>query len=201
MNTSVKKYKSKNYGGIIWQRMLLVFIALALGLSVYSVNARIAGEQLPMPLGYGTVIVLSGSMEPALSVDDLVIVRKCEAYAVGDVVVYQSENSMIIHRLIAIDGELAVTQGDANNTADTPFPMTAIKGKMVGKLSGVGRAVDMIGSPAGVTIALLAAAWLLALSYKKDRAASEAEMDELKEEIEKLKVGSANENETYEKKE
>ena len=173
---------------VVWQRILLVFIALTLGLSVYTVNARLSGELMPMPLGCGTAVVLSGSMEPALSVNDVVIVKKCSEYVPGDVVVYVSGRELIIHRIIAIDGENVTTQGDANNTPDEVFPMTAVKGKMIMKMRGMGRAIEIVGSPAGITATLILAAGLFLLSNRREKAEDEAELEKLREEIERLRA-------------
>ena len=151
-------------------------------------NAISKAYALPMPFGYGGAVVLSGSMEPALSVDDLVIVRKSGAYAAGDIVVYQEGRSLIIHRIVYIDGESVITQGDANNTADEEFPVSEIKGKLVYKVSGVGRAVRIMSSRWAVIGVLLAAAGLFLLSCRKERAADEADIAYLKTEIEKLKA-------------
>ena len=179
----------KRKGSRVAQRILLTVIAVTVGAAVYLVNAKtLLGDALPMPFGYGGAVVLSGSMEPALSVDDLVIVRKSGAYAAGDIVVYQEGRSLIIHRIVYIDGESVITQGDANNTADEEFPVSEIKGKLVYKVSGVGRAVRIMSSRWAVIGVLLAAAGLFLLSCRKERAADEADIAYLKTEIEKLKA-------------
>ena len=56
--------------------IILGLLAVVIGLNVFSLNAtRLAGDAVPMPFGFGGSVVLSGSMEPALSVGDLLIVR------------------------------------------------------------------------------------------------------------------------------
>ena len=50
-----------------------LLISLVLGGTAYSWNARrLAGNAMPMPFGVGLSVVLSGSMEPTLSVNDLI---------------------------------------------------------------------------------------------------------------------------------
>ena len=55
---------------------LLFIISLMIGLRMYYWNSSsLVGNSMPMPFGYGASVVLSGSMEPALSVNDVVIVK------------------------------------------------------------------------------------------------------------------------------
>ena len=56
-------------------RMLaLLILGVFLGIRFYAWNAQhLTGNAVPMPFGVGASVVLSGSMEPALSVGDLLI--------------------------------------------------------------------------------------------------------------------------------
>ena len=75
--------------------IILGLIAVGIGVNVFLLNAtRLTGNAVPMPFGFGMSVVLSGSMEPALSVGDLLIVREQEAYEIGDIVVYQNGNKI-----------------------------------------------------------------------------------------------------------
>jgi signal peptidase len=119
---------------IIIDIAVVAVLALLLVVNISSVKGKTF-------LGYGLAVVLSGSMEPTLSVDDLVLVRETTEVSTGDVVVYKSEGGdMVIHRIVGIDGDTIVTQGDANNTTDTPFDRSCIVGKMIGhsRILGIG---------------------------------------------------------------
>ena len=60
---------------------LIAFVAVIIGLKIYSWNAEtLVGNAMPMPFGYGSAVVLSGSMEPELSVNDLIIVQQKEHF-------------------------------------------------------------------------------------------------------------------------
>jgi signal peptidase len=113
-----------------------------------------------MPFGYGMSVVLSGSMEPVLSVNDLVFIRETKNVQPGDIIVYESGGSLIIHRVLSTEGGVIITKGDANNVADEPFDLAAVKGKMIGHVPGVGALIRVLKTPAG-TFALMAAAVLL----------------------------------------
>ena len=176
--------------------LLMVLISLIIGFSVYSWNAkRLVGNRIPMPFGVGAAVVLSGSMQPTLEVDDLVFIKAQKTYQTGDIVVYQSEGSAVIHRIVAVEGDTVTTQGDANNIADEPFPATAIKGKMVGKVGGVGKLVGVVTSPVWIVLILGAAILLLVLSYRKERDRDSEELEQIKAEIRKLKDETGKERE------
>ena len=99
----------------------LACVGIFLGCNIYLWNAQsLTGNVLPMPFGVGMAVVLSGSMEPELSVNDVIIVQQQDGYEVGDVVVYQSDKSLVVHRIIEISDGMVVTQGDANNTTTSP---------------------------------------------------------------------------------
>jgi len=167
--------------------VVLAVLAVLIGTGVYSLNAsRLTGDQMPMPFGYGASVVLSGSMEPALSVGDLLIVRSAPAYQPGDVVVYQAERMAVVHRLLSTDGETAVTKGDANTAKDAPIAVTAIKGKVVSVIPLLGYPVWALKSPLGVISTLGAAILLVELSFRREKTDKDAEQERIKAEIRAL---------------
>lgn len=187
------KRKLKSIGRIF----LLIVISLLIGTTVYSWNARtLTGNAMPMPFGLGMSVVLSGSMEPELSVNDLVIVREAEHYQVGDTVVYQDGSSLVIHKIISIDGEEVVTKGVANNVADEPIKLSAIKGKAVVHIPLVGAAVRFLKTTAGTALLIVAAIVLFELPYLRKRKKAEEDIEKIKEEIRKLKDDSDDSNES-----
>lgn len=90
--------------------ILLAVLAVCLPLSV------------PKLLGYQVYDVISGSMAPAIPVGSIVVVQPAapEELQPGEIVAYQSGDSVVVHRLAenhVVEGEL-VTKGDANAEAD-----------------------------------------------------------------------------------
>ena len=167
---------------------ILVIISALIGVSIYATNAaRLNGDALPMPLGFGMTVVLSGSMEPELSVGDLLIVVKSDDYSEGDVIVFQKSRSAVVHRIMSIDGDSIITQGDANNTPDEPISHSNIKGKVLLAVPIVGYVINLINTPIGTIILLGLAIWLLEGSFKKDKKDKTDELDSIRAEIEKLK--------------
>jgi signal peptidase len=169
-------------------RTLLIFLlALLLGVKLYTWNATsLVGNSMPMPFGYGVSVVLSGSMEPVLSVNDLVILKETQDVEIGDVIVYESGSELIIHRVQSVDGDTITTKGDANNIADESFDRSCIRGKMIASFPAVGGLVRTLKTPAGTIVLLAAAFLLLELSYRRE-SGEDDEIRELKEEIRRLK--------------
>lgn len=167
--------------------LVLGILAVVIGVNVFSLNAtHLTGNAVPMPFGVGASVVLSGSMEPALSVGDLLIFTEEERYEVGDVVVYQSGRTPVVHRIIALDAETVITQGDANNAADEPFGVQLIKGKVVTAVPFVGHLIWALKTPLGTILTIVAAVLLMELSYRKERQEQSREQEKIKEEIRQL---------------
>ena len=188
MKTTDPDNKNRRTGRLIYRIVLIVLLSVFLGGSVYSLNARrVMRNALPMPFGVGVSVVLSGSMEPTLSVNDLVIVRAAESYAEGDVVVYQSGSSLVIHRIVRVEDEYVVTKGDANNTEDDPVSLSAVKGRMAFAIPFLGLPVRLLQSTLGSVLVIVLIAALVSLSWRKERAEDDKKLDDIKEEIRRLK--------------
>jgi signal peptidase len=171
-----------------WRALLLSLLGLLLGINFYNWNAKnLVGNRMPMPFGYGICVVLSGSMEPVLAVDDLVFIRETQDIAVGDIIVYQSGQELIIHRVVGLDGQMVVTKGDANNVADEPFDLSAVKGKMTGRIPAVGALVRLLKKPVVVVAVLALAFYLMERSFRHEKKQGDEELEKIKEEIRALK--------------
>ena len=83
--------------------------------------------------GYRIFEIASGSMEPTLKKNDIILVKvNNKKIEENDVISYIGEKDAIItHRVIRIDGDNLIVKGDANNTNDTPIERNQVIGKMV----------------------------------------------------------------------
>lgn len=170
------------------RRLVLAVLGLILGVEIYMTNAKvILGNQLPMPFGIGVANVLSGSMEPAFSKGTLLIIKMSEDYQVGDIVVYQSGQSLVVHRIIELDGDTVVTRGDANNASDTPFDRAEVKGVVIGWIPYLGEISSLVKTPTGFVVVLLCAFLVMEGSFRKQREEDDQELDAIKDEIRRLK--------------
>ena len=172
----------------VLRRILLVLIGLILGVNIYFANASgIGGNRLPMPFGYGIANVLSGSMEPTFSKGALLIVKEEKKAEPGQIVVYQSGQELIVHRVIQTEGNLVTTKGDANDTADPVFDMDQIKGVVIGWIPALGLLVSFLKTPAGIILLLVCAVLLLEGSFRKQKQSDDIQLEGIKEEIRRLK--------------
>ena len=184
----MKEHSGNNILKYILRFFLLSLCGAVIGFNLYAANAnRLVGNQLPMPFGWGAAVVLSGSMEPELSVDDLIIVKEAESYGLRDVVVYQDGRSLVVHRIIECRDDGFITMGDANNTDDGLIELSRIKGKVVFAIPYVGMLVDFIKTPVGTFLIIALAVLLLELPRQREKKKDSEEMERIKEEIRKLK--------------
>lgn len=133
---------------------------------------------------------MSGSMEPTLSVDDVIVVRRASSYEVGDVVVFQQHGILVVHEVIAVEGNTLTTKGSANTVADEPISLGDIKGEVWFHLEGLGGVISWLRSPFGTLSILLLAGALLAFSYNAESREGQRrkqEVEDLKREIERMK--------------
>ena len=188
MKKTPKHAKKKCSRKTVFRYIIFSFVGIVLGLFVYVQNSQgILRDKMPMPFGYGMSVVLSGSMEDRLSVDDLVIIKATDDYTVNDIVLYQDGDSLVIHRIIEIDGDTVTTKGDANNVADKPINKSQIKGVLVYDIARLGAVVNFLKQPVSVFIILAAALLLTELSYRKEKDRDTEELDAIKKMIEELK--------------
>ncbi len=183
-----KQFENKKQIKTIFRVILLAFIALIVGVNVYTINAsRIAGNTVPMPFGVGSAVVLSGSMEPEISAGDLVVVIESYDYKVGDVVVYQDGRMAVTHRIVSISEDEVITRGDANNVEDDPISVEQIKGKVAVAIPLVGYVVNAIKTPLGTLVILGAAIFFMERSFRAEKAKDARNLEQIKAEIDKLK--------------
>lgn len=172
----------------IFKYLCVIIMSLIIGLNIYSYSSKfLLHNELPMPFDKGIAVVMSGSMSPTLEVDDVVIVSKDDGYQENDIVIYQHGHSLIIHRIIEINGDEVITKGDFNNAADSPIDVSNIKGKMIYRIPKIGYLIYLIRKPI-VSVSLVALTILLfELSFIDLKNDKEKEKQELLKEIERLK--------------
>lgn len=106
-----------------------VLLIAMLVLFVFTVYQNVTNENKgegTFLFGYRPVVILTGSMEPYMKVNGVVLTKAVddiEELEVGDVISYHVESEKgnllrITHRIIGIEGELIYTKGDNNNVAD-----------------------------------------------------------------------------------
>lgn len=121
---------------------------------------------VPRVLGATPLTVLSGSMEPALSPGDVVVVRPVDPdeLRTGDVVTVQpvsGDPTLVTHRVVQVDRDGTdvtglVTRGDANGAADAPLVPDQLMGRVAYSVPLVGHAANVSWGPTAVTVLAVA---------------------------------------------
>lgn len=131
---------------------------------------------IPLIIGATPLTVMSGSMEPTISVGDIVIVKpvKAETLRIGDTITFQpisGESTLITHRIvekaIAPQGLMFTTLGDNNDQPDRQIAEDQVQGKViyiipfVGQLALVGGLEAQAFVVLGIALALAGVLWVI----------------------------------------
>ena len=122
--------------------------------------------------GVGYAVVVSGSMVPALEINDMIFYHAHSAgeYAPGDIIVYRADRPegeiLITHRIVRFENGKVVTLGDANHgVEDDPFLPEKIVGKVVFRIPNAGKVVNFLRTVPGMIITMALIAGLAVLNF------------------------------------
>ena len=113
---------------IIGQFILCLILIFFILLNIFSMNNKSL-------FGFRIYRVISGSMQPALQIGDVIIVKKSNNYSERDIITYSNGLTTITHRIIAINNDEVITKGDANEVDDKPINKEQIVGKFFFRIS------------------------------------------------------------------
>lgn len=133
---------------IIYDTVLTIAVVLCIVIFLFS-----------QMLGLQSFIVLSGSMEPTIMVDDVVIIKPvdiCEVKA-DDIITYTENDSYVTHRVVEItekDGRKALRmKGDNNNVEDRELVTDdMVVGSYVFKVDGGANFYNFVHEPYGLVV-------------------------------------------------
>lgn len=139
-----------------WLKYLpLGFLALLILVNFYlGINKAVTRDPLPKFLGFSPLVVLSGSMEPAMYPGDLVIIREqaADKYRPGDVVTYLTGGNAFTHRIVSEENGVFTLKGDNNNTADEFLTADRFEGKVILRIPKIGLAIVFLKKPQGMVL-------------------------------------------------
>ena len=126
---------------ILW--ILIILMTVLIFLTAFSRKTDI--------FGYRLYIVMSGSMEPTINVRDAIITKEIDEPQEGDIIAYENENIVTVHRIIKVytqeNNRLYQTKGDKNNIEDRGLvQQSQVKGKLIYRLPLLGRALIFVQS-------------------------------------------------------
>lgn len=168
-----------------FKAVIIICMIIITIFNVYNlINTKVLGNDLTIMNNRAILEVASGSMEPNLKVGDLIIIQTNDYnYRPGDIVTYKDDNgSFVTHRIVTINGNEAITRGDANNTVDKPIMLEKIVGKYKYKLSYLGHIMSAFRNTSTLIIVLVIGTIICFVLSLKD-----SEEKELEEEIRKEK--------------
>ncbi len=114
----------------------------------------------PISLGgdFSYAIVSGNSMEPRLTTDDVILLRRTGDYEVGDVVAYRHPDiGNVLHRIVEDDGERFTLRGDNKTSNDEYHPTRAeVVGREWYVITGGGRVLREIQRPRNAILLSLA---------------------------------------------
>lgn len=125
-------------------------------------------------LGFKLMYVVSESMEPTFYKGDLIISKTLDnnftVLTEGEVIIFNApwfNNEIVTHRIIEINDDEIITQGDNNDVSDPVGSINNVVGVVVQSVDNVG----YIFSPLSLKLLILSASSLLfiiaAIDYKK----------------------------------
>ncbi|WP_242703768.1 signal peptidase I [Candidatus Enterococcus moelleringii] len=141
----------------------LLLLPILIANLVIIVKGSLNPDEIPTVMGFAPMAVVTNSMntgEPdAIRAGDMVVTRQTDpdTLEVGDIIMFQSGQTAVIHRIVAYDQETDTftTKGDANNTEDLdPVAKDRIIGKFMQRVPRVGDFILFSRTPLGMLICI-----------------------------------------------
>ena len=163
----------------IWDGVTTALVVLVVLFAVFLMGSRLVGLRV--------FNVISGSMEPAYSVGDLLYVKEVDpdSVKVGDVITFVLNEDLVVatHRVVAVDSENRqfTTKGDANGAEDaSPVHFNNLIGVPAFSIPLLGYVSVYIQSPPGLYVAIAFGVLLLAAVFLPDMMKKKPEQEEAK---------------------
>ncbi len=125
---------------------IIVFVVLAIMIFA-KVKMMISQKDYFEVFGYSVFNVATGSMEPTIKKEDIILVKKMDDYKEDDIITFVKEGSYITHRIMQISDNNYITRGDANNTDDPAIPKEIVIGKVIHIFPSAGIWQKILTSP------------------------------------------------------
>lgn len=157
-----EKQKKKTLKNILTKLIYILLLPIIIYDLAIIIQTIQNPNETPSIFGIKTFCIISGSMEPAIQVNDVVLIKEVPQSEInkGDIISFNSAGEIITHRIINIEisnsGELLyTTQGDANNIEDdAKIIFTDIEGKYIGKIPKIGKIILALKSKVTLGIVL-----------------------------------------------
>lgn len=159
-----KSQKNKLIRKILVKVIYILLLPIILWELIIVIKTIKNPNETPDVFGIKTFTIISGSMEPNISVNDFVIIKEVDEAEIkkGDIISFKINGEIITHRVIDIEIDentketLYTTQGDANNIQDsTKIKFENIEGKYIGKIPKIGGILIALKSKTKLAIIII----------------------------------------------
>lgn len=161
----------------IWSILSTILVVMLVFCAIFLMGTRL--------MGYRVFNVISGSMEPAYSVGDLIYVKDVEPETIqpGTPITFVLNEDLVVatHRVVEVDAENRrfYTKGDANEVADAaPVHFNNVIGVPVFSIPLLGYVSSFIQNPPGMYIAIGVGVVLIVAVFLPDMVGKKKEKEE-----------------------
>ena len=149
-------------------------------------------NKTPSFLGIKTYSIISGSMDPALKIGDIVIVKETleKKLKKGQIISFRQGQSVVTHRIIDVrekdNKKIYITKGDNNNVEDNmEIDASLIEGRVIYRIPFLGRISQMLQGKIIIIVIAIMAYTYFAHSSKVSSRKNRRRVKRLKHEEEK----------------
>lgn len=169
-----KLQNQKSIRKILVKVIYILLLPIILWELIIVIKTIINPNETPDVFGIKTFTIISGSMEPNIYVNDLVIIKEVDKSEIkkGDIISFKINGETITHRVINIETDtnretLYTTQGDSNNIPDyNKIKFENIEGKYIGKIPKIGGIVLALKSKKVLTLVIIGLVLIYILKEK-----------------------------------
>lgn len=198
-----KEQKASKAGTVFGVILCIILIPILIVNVTMIIKGKTNPDKVPNFLGYSPMIVLTGSMEPTIKENDLIVIKTVDPAELKeqDIITFfdpaSKNNSVVTHRIVRInraeDGSLTfTTKGDFNDAEDIDaVPADNLIGTYKFRLPGLGWVAMQMSTPLGLVVCvavplILLVAYALIRRRKYERSKDQdtkallAELEELR---------------------
>ena len=175
-------------------KKIFKYIILNILIILFIINLILSFEENTHILGIYMFNIVSGSMEPTLEINDVVIVQRCAVSKLrkGDIITFQQEGRTISHRILDITQENGTikfqTQGDNNEIPDSDkIEPGQVYGKVLFRVKKIGKIVNYIQNARGIISIVIFTIIVYILVSLRDKQKNSRKIKRKKYEIKKMR--------------
>lgn len=175
-------------------KKIFKYIILNILIILFIINLILSFEENTHILGIYMFTIVSGSMEPTIQINDVVVVQKCEPSKLqeGDIITFEQDGRTISHRILDITEEKGIikfeTKGDNNEIPDPDLVESRqVYGKVLFKIKKIGKIISYIQNLRGFINIVIFAIIVYILVSLRDKQKNTRKMKRKKYEIKKMR--------------